>query len=395
MDSPFFHVDHPFAFPTWIVKVVLIGVLSSLMLFTKESFLHFRIKKKEAEYRNLIRVLGISEDEAEFATRAISQEYAPTDYRLPVAFATAICLCGFFSLFFGADLVSLSDDRDKPNMVLTGMFSEKGDMQRLRWQSQLVLAMGFTGAYLWSAQNIIRRVITGDLAPSTYYSAGLRMVFASLLSLMLSFFLEVFPEAEPKQKLLPVIAFLAGMLPDNALVYLKERIGMFSTRKTEASHELPLEMIEGINIFHKVRLGEVGIDNAQNLAEANVIELLLKTPFNPNQLIDWIAQAKLYLYIKSDIEKLRRVGIRTIFDVVGLCGDEKGIEKIAEETQISSACLKLLCERFRQDKGGVRLQQFYEQLGEALAFDKANPAKLADRQATERVSDGHEPTKIS
>jgi hypothetical protein len=59
-------------------------------------------------------------------------------------------------------------------------------------------------------------------------------------------------------------------------------------------------MIEGINVFHKVRLGEVGIDNVQNLAEANVIGLLLKTPFNPSQLIDWIAQAKLYLYFKDD-----------------------------------------------------------------------------------------------
>ncbi len=140
----------------------------------------------------------------------------------------------------------------------------------------------------WSARDIIRRLISGDLTPSVYYSAGLRMVYAALLSLMLSFLLLAALPISPSDKLIYVVAFLTGMLP--------------------------LDMIEGINGFHAARLSEVGVDNAQNLAEANLLDLLLRTPFNPGQLIDWIAQAKLYAYFKADIEKLRRVGIRTIFD---------------------------------------------------------------------------------
>jgi hypothetical protein len=30
-------------------------------------------------------------------------------------------------------------------------------------------------------------------------------------------------------------------------------------------------MLEGTNAFHRIRLSEAGIDNAQNLAEANII----------------------------------------------------------------------------------------------------------------------------
>src|SRR6266487_5574137 len=79
--------------------------------------------------------------------------------------------------------------------------------------------------------------------------------------------------------------------------------------------DLPLEMIEGINIAHKIRLNEIGIDNAQNLAEANLLELLIRTPFKPRLLIDWIGQARLYIYFKNDIVNLRKSGIRTIIDL--------------------------------------------------------------------------------
>jgi len=180
----------------------------------------------------------------------------------------------------------VSTSYGKPNMLLTGMVMKSPDeMQALRWQSQLVVCLAFTGAFIWSAQNIIRRLITGDLTPGAYYSAALRIVFASLLSLMLSYTLETLPTAGYTRELLPAIAFISGMLPDNTFRYMKERISTFIETGMKASHDLPLEMIEGINVFHKLRLGEVGIDNAQNLAESNLIELILKTPFNPSQLI--------------------------------------------------------------------------------------------------------------
>lgn len=351
-------VDEPFAESTRYFKIALVAFLSTFMIFSAVSFLLFRIKKKEAEYEKLVRVLGISNNEVEFSTRAIGEEYASGDYLLPLAFVTTVCLFGFSMLLFGADLVSLNPG--KSNMLLTGMFARPpADMQQLRWQSQFVLTMAFVGAFVWSTQNVIRRLITGDLSPSTYYSAGLRMIFASLLSLMLSFFLEVFPTAEYTKEALPVMAFLTGMLPDNALIYLRERFRIFSENSNDRSHDLPLQMIEGINMFHKVRLGEVGIDNAQNLAEANVIELFLKTPFNPSQLVDWVAQAKLYVYFKEDIEKLRRIGIRTIFDLCPLCEHQEQLAQLAEEVQISKLSLEMICGRLRADNGVARLYQFH------------------------------------
>jgi hypothetical protein len=342
-------------------KITLIVCLSSFMIVTAYSFLHFRLIKKEIEYCKLLNALGVMDEEIRLSLRAVSQEYALGDYWIPVTFATAVCVLGFYSLLFGADMVS--EHYGKPNMLLTGMVMKSTDeMQELRWQSQLVLCLAFTGAFIWSAQNIIRRLITGDLTPGTYYSSALRMVFASLVSLMLSYTLETLPTAGYTRESLPVIAFLSGMLPDNTFTYLKERVSTFIKTGMKMSHDLPLEMIEGINVFHKLRLSEVGIDNAQNLAEANLIELVLKTPFNPSQLIDWIAQAKLYVYFKDNIDRLRALGIRTVFDLHSLCDDEEGLALLAEEGKISKVGLNVVCGRLKDDETTLRLFGFRRKL---------------------------------
>lgn len=357
-----FAVEHPFDHSaTFYFKVALIACLSGFVVVTAYSFLHFRLRKKELEYAKLLNILGASEQEIKFSSRTVSQEYAIGDYWLPVAFTTFVCILGFHSLLFGADMVS--ENYGKPNMLLTGMFwGEPDKMQELRWQSQLVLSLAFAGAFLWSAQNIIRRLVAGDLTPNTYYSSALRMVFASTLSLMLSYLLETLPGASSTRESLPFIAFMSGMLPDNTFSYLKERLSSIIGSGKQTAHDLPLEMIEGINVFHKLRLSEAGIDNAQNLAEANLIDLVLKTPFNPNQLIDWIAQARLYVYFKDDMGKLRALGVRTAFDLNALFTDDDQLTHLANEATISKTSLNIVCGRLAKDESLVRLSAFHKKL---------------------------------
>lgn len=345
-----------------VFKGCLVVLLSSFMIVSAVSFLRFRIKKRESDYQQIINVLGIKSDDARFTTRAVSEEFARRDYYLPVLFATITSMFGFSALFFGEELVFMNIG--KPNLVLTGaIYSGTEDtMQQLRWQSMLVLAMACMGAFVWSTQNIIRRLIAGDLAPSTYYSSAIRMIYAAFLSLMLSFLLESVPTREYTREILPVVAFLTGMLPEQALVYIREQVGIFSERKASKAYDFPLQMIEGINMFHRIRLSEVGIDNAQNLAEANIVELLLKTPFNPLQLIDWMAQAKLYIYFRSDIEALRLAGIRTVFDLCQICDNKQFTDQLAADTGLSTISLNIVCQRLREDKSVIRLHEFENKL---------------------------------
>ena len=348
--------------PTVLVKCSLVIILSSFMCITALSFFKVRLKKKELDFQNIVRALGLQGGGSGLVTPAVADEYSPGDYWLPVIFATLICASGFVQVFFGADLVALH--LGKSNLLLTGLkYSPVSDvMQEFRWQNMVVIGLAFIGAFIFSAQNIIRRLITGDLTPSAYYGAGLRMVYAAVVALMLSFFVDAVPGQDYAKRGLPVVAFLTGVMPEQAFLFLKERFGIFSTEKSGKSRSLPLSMLEGTNAFHGIRLSEAGIDNAQNLAEANIIDLLLKTPYPPRTLMDWIGQAKLYVHFSEDLDKLRRIGIRTIFDFRTVCEVAEQRAQIAAETGVSKLKIDLIYQQTKDDKEVARLVEFQNRL---------------------------------
>jgi hypothetical protein len=322
-------------------KCLLVLLMSSFVPITCVSFFRFRLQKKRREYKNVIETLGITgTGDPQLSVEA---EYSPRDYILPIIFATFVCILGFGFLLFAADVLQVNQTR--PNVFLTGIVDLDADgIRKVRWQSSVILVFAFLGAFTWSAQNIVRRLITADLTPSTYYAAGLRMIFAACLALLLSWPLRSAGEAASA---LPGIAFLAGILPEQAFIYLKEKIGLFS--KTKDADALDLGMIEGLNLFHKVKLSELGIDNSQNLAEANLIDLLLRSSFSTCQLIDWILQAKLHVHFKDDIAKIRSAGVRTAVDFQAKCATAEQQSVLAQHTQIPEIALKIIHESLKQD----------------------------------------------
>ena len=333
---------------TEIVKVTIALTLSSFMAITALSFFMFRLKKKEVQYQRSIVTLGLADPQGKPSSDDVRDEYSPSDYWLPVIFATLISLMGFIYLFFGAELI---EGQTGHNLLLTDIYEgvTGAELDDFRRQSATILALSFTGAFIWSAQNIIRRLISGDLKPGVYYSTALRIVFASVVALMIGSLIHALPGEQYLQKLVVVIAFLTGMMPEQAFFYLRERVTIFSPNRRTMASSLPLSMIEGINTFHMIRLSETGIDNAQNLAEANLTDLLLKTPYTPGKLIDWIAQAKLYIYFGEDIAGLRAVGIRTVFDFKTSCNDPQQIAQVAKEAKVSELKLRLVHQQVQDD----------------------------------------------
>lgn len=345
----------------WPYKLVLITILSSFMGVTAVSFVRGRVYKRQAEYDGIIRFLGVSEARGRFADRAVINEYPWRSYVVPVTAATLVTIFGLISLLFAADLVA---DPGQRSVVLTALFEPGEAKDELRWQSMVVLTMAFLGAYIWSCHSIVRRLVAGDLAPIEYFNTSLRMILAPLLSLMVTFLFQAGPTPQALQQSLPVIAFMTGMLPGAMLLYLEEKVVQLLKFSDRGAPDLPLAMIEGLNRFHAVRLAEVGIDNAQNLAEADLVELVLKTPYNVNQLIDWIAQARLYVVVKDNIEPLRHAGIRTAFDLVDV-GDEARNE-IAKLGGLAPPILATAARSLQRDPITRRLADFRTKLNPGL-----------------------------
>ena len=330
-----------------LIKLLGVIVMTSFIPLTAFSFYKFRLKKKEEEYIKVIDYLELKESKAFQTLPLLKDEYSATDYILPVLFATVVCLILSTILLLGRELKIA----ESPSLLLSGVYiGGTKDTLALRSQSLLGLSLGFLGGYIFSIHNLFRRLITIDLPHGTYYSIGIRLILASTVALIISYSIITSRWSEFMVGPMPVIAFLAGMFPERTLHYLRDRIKIFADKSIPKSDELPLEMIEGISIYQKIRLNEVGIDNAQNLATANPIELFIRTPFKVGLLLDWIGQAMLYVYLKSDIDKIRNTGgIRTISQFKNIGQIEGEISKIARITEIPEQKLNSIYQYIKDD----------------------------------------------
>ena len=264
-------------------RVLFIFIISVFMPLTAISFFRYMIPKKEKEYQKALDDMKIR------SSRKVSDSHSPLRYALPVSFASLIC-------FFAVVYINFADQAAanvKDSLLLTGAYFGEEKVTLVR-QSMVVLGYAFLGGFLWSASNIIRRLVANDLSPSVYYSAGIRILLASATALILSFVLGEQSDATGIINLkssLPAIAFLTGMFPERILLYLIKLFQKFINPDEINANQLSLYHFQGISMQHKERLEEVGIDNAQNLATASLTQMLIDTPYQSRQLLDWSGQA--------------------------------------------------------------------------------------------------------
>jgi hypothetical protein len=135
----------------------------------------------------------------------------------------------------------------------------------------------------------------------------------------------------------PALAFLIGTFPQRGLRWLTDRLPLLAP-ETEAVRRAPLDMVEGIESHDSLRLEEVGIDTCYDLATADFVPLILKTPYSARQLIDWILQAKLCVYFGDAVKTLRQQGFRSVIDLAQLTPKE--IEALAAETALTKSALE-------------------------------------------------------
>ena len=308
------------------------------------------VGNKKTEFNKAKGEMGLN------TTRKVEDSYSASKFFLPVAFATTICLLAITYFTFADQFIAGTKD----SLLLTGAFFGEGN-KPLIYQSLAVLSMAFLGGFLWSAQNIIRRLIAYDLAPNVYYSAGIRIILASVIALVLSFVIGADSSASVVgfKSSLGAISFLTGMFPERVLSYLVNLYKKFVSPDKLNDEALSLYKIEGMSMQHKERLNEIGIDNVQSLSESSLTKLLIETPFGARLLLDWIGQAKLLCYVKENITELRNVGIRSVYDLIKV---EKSptvnVKEIAEATGLTEAFLKIVYNQIVNDKGINALYRF-------------------------------------
>ncbi|PLR29318.1 hypothetical protein CYR32_20920 [Chimaeribacter coloradensis] len=264
---------------------------------------------------------------------------------------------------------------------------------------QVVFTFTFLGAYLWTLQYLLRRVANFDLSPLSFFRACFRILLPLVVVGALYYSGILSSEAAPSSscnQVLPLcgaaavaqtssggtalliiaLALLVGLYPLAFIDLLIARFPKLAGRRVNQDDEklmkeYPLDMIIGIDPFMKFRLAEFEIEDVQNLATANPIQLFVETPYGLYEVIDWVAQAQLIIAVGSKKTlQLRELNIRTVFDLerigkdhglrtrlyqillgdpaVTLAAPEGGGTNDALDTMIDLICDDLYIARLRQ-----------------------------------------------
>lgn len=351
-----------------------ISLLVSFVIFIPISaacYFFSRNTQRNSEVQRYLEILKIKN------TELFQRQHPVISLSVAVFFLTLLMVCFWGLVLFGEDsgltktsnyllggaaTIGLDECKDKDAAIID--LYQSGAL--------LTFNMAFLGAYLWGIQHISRRYSMNDLIPTAYYNVGIRMIFAGILALVFYHLSTITPDilasvlgnnADPETSekaatnsthmLMPVIAFLIGMFPQRGLKWLTEKFTMFTQQKDPTVRDLPLEMIEGITMYDRVRLQELGIDSCYDLAHTDYIPYLFKSPYSPRILINWILQAKLCLYFGEHVKDLREHGIHTVWQLKNY--DEEGLKALVKTTSLTEDTLMMVKGQIMQDQEIERL----------------------------------------
>ncbi len=154
------------------------------------------------------------------------------------------------------------------------------------------LRAGFVGAYFYVVQMLVRRYFQKDLKPDAYVSAMLRLVVVPLIVAVA----HVAGLGALGGDLAMAVAFFIGVFPQVGMEVIRRGVAKGLGRAVPSLRtEYPLSQIDGLNLFYEARLLEEGIEDMQNLATADFVELLLHTRIPVGRLVDWMDQTHLFV----------------------------------------------------------------------------------------------------
>jgi hypothetical protein len=252
-------------------------------------------------------------------------------YFIPIFF---ILLLNLFMTIVLLDFMGLTDAAISPQVkvfiLCGGHCSETADQVPYQTQTLVAAAYAFLGWMVWTFGTIFDRASALQLFPSTFNRLLIRLVIAILVAIVVRHLVDASPGIVTTSG--PALAFFIGMFPDRGIKLITSTFEKWF-RSSRHSEDFDLELIEGISPGITYRLQEISIESGASLACANPFAIFDASVTPMSEIVDWIAQAQLFLLLKADrFQAMQNGGFRTIFDLLRLIKGSAGV-----------ASLKTLC----------------------------------------------------
>lgn len=164
------------------------------------------------------------------------------------------------------------------------------------------LRFGFMGAYVFSLQLTVRAYFQNDLRSGTYVGILERLIVVLILVTVINVvWSDLFSGQPAAAAAQAVVLFVVGSFPLVGQQWITQQSSKWlMNRVPSLKSRHPLSEIDGMNVWYEARLLEEGIEDVQNLATANLVDVVLHSRAPVGRLIDWMDQALLRQHLPPD-----------------------------------------------------------------------------------------------
>jgi hypothetical protein len=211
-----------------------------------------------------------------------------------------------------------------------------------------VMFYGWLGAYTYGFMIIGNRFLSYDLTPAVYYFVIVRFGLAFIVGAIVAgavghLSIRSGVPLDTALGMAAVTCFFIGVFPEQGVNWITATARNILKQRGNLSTEIPLAAIQGLSIWQQSRLHQEHVENAQNLATADLPLLIVNTPFTLAQLADWIDQAILLVCASTaQLAALRESGIRTASDLLLVARGDLGLEQLAVAAGLKTNGLQAL-----------------------------------------------------
>lgn len=179
------------------------------------------------------------------------------------------------------------------------------------------------GAYIYTLILVIVRLNSAALTGKFLAVSAVRSAIALMLGYVAAA-TNIFSGLTQNQSLF--VLFFVGLFPSWAMDALRQKAQEIFKPAIPACNILPLCMIDGLDDGISDRLAETGLWDVVHIATCDPFELAAKTLYPIRRIIDWMDQAILISYVRSQIVVFRTCGLRGSIDLAALYRDAMGLE---------------------------------------------------------------------